>query len=666
MSSAAQCSVEHINTEGDILPNYTLSLVRGNSGSTEETIVSYVENIAYSTLESQGCVIGMVGPAISQEDPVSILSSLANRVTISHIHLSTSPLLQNRDVYANSYGIVGSQLDLTEAVISMVKHQNWENVVLFYDSDNKLYKQSIERFTKQLSGRIALRAIGQSRVHLDDTRRVVIVMAGAPLVCELLWDAIDKRVVYPVFQLIVVGLKYKQLSLYDECQVDKLQALLNGLLLVSFDFNIDTAISINNDSECIHVHGCFDQHWATSGDSNCDTISLVYDSILALALAVNETLGFYNTSPCGDERFNSLVSSNLAADKPFSGLSGSIKFDSTTGYNKRRVNIFQVSNRTVEVIGHFYKFNDSLSLFNNNNLINTTLGIQLESVRIEVASLFTLITLLQLFVISALQVLTIVHRKHKSIRASNSKLNHSVFIGCYIIIITLLLFLWPYKTLPVLEGRAQICLVFNLWLLPISISLIFAPLITHVWRLYRIFTHFDRPGCCLSNNALCGIVGLQVCVDLLIGTLSTVFAPAEVSLSRTGRVSPDGKVIVSPMCRQGSQELWLLVWVYKYTQVFALFVLSCFTNVKMNKNFSTSRFKIGSYLIIVLSTTLLPLYLFLWITDADIHADVVVMCILGNSFLLLCTLFILLPPVMEVLRKRNKTKINSFSSAVLL
>mgnify|MGYP001951274661 CR=1 FL=1 len=279
------------------------------------------------------------------------------------------------------------------------------------------------------------------------------------------------------------------------------------------------------------------------------------------------------------------------------------------------------------------------------------------------ASFFTLLTMIQLCIIITLHILTVVNRKHKSIRASNSKLSHFVFIGCYLIIATLMLFLWPYKTLPVLEGRAEVCVTFNYWLLPVSLTLIFGPLIAHVWRLYRIFTHFNRPGCCLSDNALYGIVVLMICLDLLIAILNTALSPTQVSYTYTGRVSPEGRVIESSMCSQS--PIIIVVWVYKYVQATTLLVFSCLTSkVKTGKDFSTGRFKIVTYSIIVLSAILLPLYISLWITNADIHGDVVVMCILTNGFLLLCTVFILLPPVAGALRTRKT--INRYSSAVFL
>lgn len=660
--SAAQYSIEVINNREDILPNHTLSLVRGASDSVDEAIVSYVENIAYSNVET-GCVVGIVGPV--DKDSVQVISSLNNQqqqhcgdrgIAIPHIHLSS--LLQDGGVYANSFGILGSQLHLIDAVISMVNNQNWDNILLLHEDDGS--ELVIERLTRQLTGRISTQTIRENHVFLEDTDEVMVVMvlARAPLVCEVLQKAMSQKIMYPAFQLVVMGLKYEQLALNSACQLDKLMVVLNQLILVTFNIDIGSGAGYH----CYH-YKCIQQQWKT-GKLNCDNCPLVYDSIWALALAINGTLGVYknnnnNNSSCWDDRFNSLVSSGLA-NINFKGISGSINFDEASGYNIRRVDILRVSinNTEPELIGYFY--NGSLSFFNGSNI---SFGRQLESVRIEVAFFLTLLTLIQFFVIFTLHVLMLVYRKHTSIRASSSKLSNIVFIGCYLLIATLMLFLWPYKTIPVWEGRGAICLSFTVWLFPVSLSLVFGPLIAHIWRLYRIFAHFNRPGCCLSDNALYGIVTMMILVDLLIGLANTVLTRVSVSFESTGRVSMEGNLIFAPKCNLG--PVWVLIWVHKYIQASILFVLSCLTsNVKMTQDFSTGRFKIGSYLIIVLSTTLLPLYLFLWISDADIHGDVVVFCILGNCFLLLCTAFILLPPVLAAVRTQKK--INSYSSAVLL
>ena len=228
-----------------------------------------------------------------------------------------------------------------------------------------------------------------------------------------------------------------------------------------------------------------------------------------------------------------------------------------------------------------------------------------------------------------------------------------------------MVFIWPFKTIAVPEGIAELCDIFQFWLLPICVTLIFAPLIAHIWRLYRIFTHFRNPGCCISNSALCLIIAVQIAVDLTIAILGTTLTPSFITRTNTGRISTEGKVIMSTMCNQNSPVWWILMWVYKFIQASTLLGLSRLTkNIKLNRNFTTSRFKFASYLMIVATSVLLPLYLILWITNADIHGDVVVMCILANCILLLCILFILLPPISEVFKAKKRA--NNYSSAVLL
>ena len=639
---AAVIAVKHINSRHDLLPGYNLSLIQGNSGClfTDRAIVSYVRNVVHTRRD---LVAGMVGPLC--EDSIGILSSLANRrrTSIPQIHLSILPKFHNRAMYANSFGILGSLSDLIDCVISLADKQNWLTLLL-YEDENTSFQKAIEQLDTH---RLTSERVMEGFVHLDALKsRVVIILAGRPLVCEILRAAVENKMVYPAFQWIIIGLEYEQLLLNDECFVGD---VLDKLLFVTF--NVDTAFKTG----C-----CYDEDLKQLWNTNNSQVSLVYDSIWALAFAFNLSLHANSTSD--NEYFTSLVTSNLA-EITFNGSSGLISFDSSTGYNKRRVDIHQISNEMMKLIGYFSS--GSLTLINDSELINTSGGIQLEGVRVEVAVLLTIVTFVQLLIIFILHILTTVYRKHTSIRASNPKLSHSIFIGCYVLVATLMVYLWPYKTIAVLETRAELCLSFNMWLLPIGVTLVFAPLIAHIWRLYRIFSHFNNPGCCISNSALLLIIAVQIAVDLIIAILGSTLAPTFITLTNTGTISTEGKVIKSAMCNQGTPLLWLLTWVYKFIQASTLLVLSCLTkNIKLNRNFTTSRFKFASYLVIVATSVLFPLFLILWITNADIHGDVVVISILTNCFLFLCTLFVLLPPVREVLIEKKRA--NNYSSAVLL
>ena len=651
LTRAALIAVNHINNRHDLLPGYKLSLIQGDSGCvfTDRAIVSYVQNVVYPR---EDLIAGMVGPLCS--DSVRILSSLVNRqeISIPQIHLSMLPTFHNRDMYANSFGILGSIIHLIDSVTSLVDTQNWCTLLL-YEDENKSFQEAIEQLDTSM---FTSERVREGFVHLDPLgSRVVIILAGGPLVCEILREAVKNKMVYPAFQWIVMGLEYEQLLLSDGCFVGD---VLDKLLFVTF--NVDTTFKTDTTDVCGGDEDL--KEIRKTHNNNFSHVSLVYDSICALAFAFNSSLPLHDNSTRDNEHLTSLVTSNLA-EITFNGLSGFISFDSSTGYNKRRVDINQISNETMKLIGYFSS--GSLTLINNSELINTSKGTQLVSVRVEVAVLLTLVTVVQLFIIITLHILTVVYRKHTSIRASNPKLSHCIFIGCYVLVTTLMVFIWPFKTIAVPEGIAELCDIFQFWLLPICVTLIFAPLIAHIWRLYRIFTHFRNPGCCISNSALCLIIAVQIAVDLTIAILGTTLTPSFITRTNTGRISTEGKVIMSTMCNQNSPVWWILMWVYKFIQASTLLGLSRLTkNIKLNRNFTTSRFKFASYLLIVATSVLLPLYLILWITNADIHGDVVVMCILANCILLLCILFILLPSIAEVFKAKKRA--NNYSSAVLL
>ena len=90
---------------------------------------------------------------------------------------------------------------------------------------------------------------------------------------------------------------------------------------------------------------------------------------------------------------------------------------------------------------------------------------------------------------------------------------------------------------------------------------------------------------------------------------------------------------------------------YKLLQMLALFALCLMTKKVRSKRFSTASLRAASCLSLSLTAALLPIYTILWLTNAEIHADFVVLCLLfsGNGFVFLA--FVLVPPVMPILTR---------------
>ena len=650
----AESTVNFINNETDLLAGYQLTLLQGNPVCTskKEIVISYLQ-LLYGVREEESTssgtpfskdIVGMIGPHCSNSQ-VQVLASLNNRAQISfpHIHLSMLPSLGDRVAYANSYGIIGSSLDLADTAVALIRAYSW-NVSILYQDKDLLFQKTFQHIFNKVRKHVQFASqVSSQYLPLEAVSGgMVVVLAKAPLVTLVLCEAYKKGMMYRDYQWMLLGAEYKELisSLQGEaeCYMKALEAIQKTTLLVSF------ATNCTGGDKFLQKHGIL----KNNTDKVCLTKqnpSFVFDSVWAFALALNKTLSneFCNSLP-------SCIRSQLAGVS-FSGLSGHISFNRETGFNKRTVNIYQLSNTTPNLVGNFH-----------NGTLRVSVGfhfprpsVEYAAIRIEVAILFTLITFILLSMIASVHILTVRYRHHPCIRASNYKLSHLVFIGCYATAATEFVFLWPLKVAALPDIQATTCLILNAWMFPVSLSLIFAPLIAHIWRLYRIYTHFTNPGCWISNTALGIIIAVLLGVDVLIGTLWSVLTPTYLVYIDKGAVNERGVQQVTTVCTQSYPFWYCLMFVYKFCQLSMLMALCLLTqNVGINRNFTTGRFKVASYLIILTAAILIPIYFLLYLTNAEIHADVAVMCILTNIFLLLCNTFILLPPVLWALKEKRQ------------
>ena len=647
----AESTVNYINNETDLLAGYQLTLLQGNPVCTskKETVISYLQ-LLYGVREEESTspgtpfskdIVGIIGPHCSNSQ-VQVLASLNNRAQISlpHIHLSMLPSLGDRVAYANSYGIIGSSLDLADTAVALIRAYSW-NVSILYQDKDLLFQKTFQHIFNKVRKHVQFASqVSSQYLPLEAVAGgMVVVLAKAPLVTMVLCEAYRKGVMYRDYRWMLLGAEYKELisSLQGEaeCYTKALEAIQKTTLLVSFATN------------CKGGDNFLRKHCALK-DKVCLTAQnpFVFDSVWAFALALNKTLS--------DESCNSLPSCirSQLAGVSFSGLSGHISFNRETGFSKRTVNIYQVFNGTTpNLVGNFH--NGTLKVFERFHFLQPR--VEYATIRIEVAILFTSITFVLLLVIVSVHILTVRYRHHPCIRASNYKLSHLVFIGCYATAATEFVFLWPLKVAALPDIQATTCLILNAWMFPVSLSLIFAPLIAHIWRLYRIYTHFTNPGCWISNAALGIIIAVLLGVDVLIGTLWSVLTPTYLVYIDKGAVNERGVQQVTTVCTQSYPFWYCLMFVYKFCQLFVLMALCLLTkNVGINRNFTTGRFKVASYLIILTAAILIPIYFLLYLTNAEIHADVAVMCILTNIFLLLCNTFILLPPVLWALKEKRQ------------
>ena len=144
------------------------------------------------------------------------------------------------------------------------------------------------------------------------------------------------------------------------------------------------------------------------------------------------------------------------------------------------------------LVGFTDRENISILINNPQIFINTNLTSKLVAVHPSVAALFLLVILTLFLAAFLLHILSMIKRKHPSIKAATPLLNHFIFFVCYIWTAASILYILIVKTLNYGDDRAyaNCCHAIWVWLIPIGMTLTIGTLFTKTWRIYKIFVHF--------------------------------------------------------------------------------------------------------------------------------------------------------------------------------
>ena len=686
---AAQLAVEHVNEDPNTLPGYRVELINVDGGCNifSKALINFVQHVRCGPP-----IAGIIGPGCS--DSTLAISSLLGRpeIALPNIHLATSPLLENRTNYPNTYGILSSSFTIIEATFSLIKHNKWEKVAILYDSTIfvHLSQQLRDTISRELqSGKIVFYSlVYDTYLPIDaitrSSARVIITLTSLAHAQKLLCIAHVRGMAFPRYQWVISGFDIREFlatnitfhysGTFYSCSNNLL--ILKDNLVVSY-----TLDSIDAEDHLVsgytyhnivqqYLHRVYNYNIASKTLSISPSIwaTITYDAVWALVLAINMSTIIVNAVPVnisclpfGTKMFTNEIKQNL--DKiQFAGASGFIDFNTTSGYTHRTVDIVHINNlMDVNLVG--FADGESISILTDDLriFINTTSTSKFQTVHPSAAVIFLLI-ILSLFLASlTLHIISTVKRKHPSIKASSPLLNHFVFFGCYTWTAAAIIYILFLKTLNYGDSStyANGCHAVWVWLIPIGMTLTVGTLIAKTWRIYRIFVHFRNPGRLLSNQVLITLVLIQLGFDIAFGTVWSAVSPMQVENIDRESVMEDNLVThtVERSCvfmTNGISYLslfWIIIlYSYKVLQILSLFTLSLLTRNVTNRKFTTFLLRRTSYLMFVLYVSLLPTFTVLWYKNAEIHTDFVIMCLLISSTVSVCLVFVLLPPAIPILK----------------
>ena len=688
---AALLAEEQINNRTDLLPCHKLELivVDGGCDIAATTAVNTTIGLFNGTR-----VVGMIGPSCSTSSIQAAHVMNQPEIELVQVHGGGSYLLENRTLFRNSIGILGSTRSFVDLSLALIDQKGWRRIAILYESNRVYYSSTRELFVERVERERKVRIVFDSPIYptfypLDGVRsslaRIVFVFTAPSHSLRIMCLAYHMGMIYPAYQWVLISRRLDDFvseiamlsnngeytmsygnKVYN-CSTDVvLNTSLNRMFFLSYNLtpvnHSETRfvnLSFNQFNklyqERVRAHNVSETYWAY----------YFYDAVWAWAIVLHRMTvsnsAIFDNHWYGNEMVANLTLKEFYADNfEFKGMSGPIKFNSSNGYNIRPSTLYQI-----------FDGEEAFMAFNNGTrivLINESLETIPDSFKtiLDIASssliaFFASLQFLWFFIIVALHVLTLLYRDSKSVKASSPKLAQFTFAGAYVLLLACMLFLFLHVREHSNVFSEQICHAVWVWLFPISFTLTIGTVALRTWRLYRIFIHYLNPGPFISNTALTTVLVVLLSVDVFIAVLWTATDPRK--LINMKQIIENGsalEIVLTRRCRSLRHEIvWVIItMLIKISLLVAVVLLSFLSRHIPNKSFATTTLQIFSYSFSLVFCMGFSLHFFVQYFSSIMNPDIrfAVLYITMNLIIFLYITFVFIPPLVPVIKSKFKTR----------
>ena len=648
-------------------------------------------------------VVGMIGPGCSTSSLQTAHSLNQPDIELVHIHGAGTHLLEDRQNYGNSIGILGSTRSFVHLSLALMRLSGWQKIAILFEIDRTFYRSSKELFVEELSRTTNTNIRYSSPIYasfypLDGIRsslaRIVFAFTAPVHSLKIMCLAHHMRMIYPAYQWVLISRRLddfiNEVALLSQtgnfsftynrqiynCSLDvMLNVSLNQTFLLSYQF---TPL---NQSEPRFVNLSFDQfiqlykervqisenasptYWAYN----------FYDAVWAWALVLHRMIdkhgGIFDNFNYGNKTLaNMTLEEFYAPEFEFKGMSGLISFNSSSGFYDRPSNLYQILNGE-EILVAYSNRTDIVPLNENLNLIPDSFATVETSVSVIFIALFETLQFVLLIVVVVLHVLTVIYRDTKSVKASSTKLSHFAFAGVYTFLLGLILFVFPELRDHTSADAVIQCHVIWAFIFPTAFTLSIGTVAVRTWRLYRIFTHYLNPGRFISNRALMIVLIVMVSIDVIYASIWTAVDMREiVTFERTVENGPALEFIINTRCRSPQYEIvWIgLIFCHKFSLLVVMVVLTLLTRRIPNKTFATTSLRVFSYTFSATFTIGLGLYYFFLYfgSNNNSHVRYSILYLTLNACLILYIVCVFIPPLAPIFLNKLRNRKIEFPKSI--
>lgn len=689
---AIRLAAEHINNDSTVLGKYELKLIETNGGCNfvNEAFHSFLQYAVYSDLQ----IVGMVGPGCSGSSLALAALTPNSDMAMIHIHGAEAVELEDVKKYPYSFGALGSARGVIDALITLMVDREWNNVTVYYDSSRVFHRSTFDAFVRtidsekeklnvNLSVSLAV-PVSEDSYRIESLKeipyKIVLLIASPKIARNTLCLAYHEKLIYPRNQWVLVEITF--IELYEDVEFDvhercyscsretMKEIALNGSILLNYRLRpLDGEANTRNGNGVSYneFHKTYMQKVAeyNSNEENPYTPiepsqwgGMFYDSVWAMAMGLNsadslQEFDLWNygkqrgDKPYGDRTVNqTLLLRKEVQDINFNGVSGLIRFNTSTQFTERPLDILQLINGQADLVAYYYTGNKAITHLSPRGIYsNNKFPSQAILFNPFATGFLILIIIIVLMVTVGFHCATLYYRHYQYIRASSPKLGQLAYIGCYVILLTSILLL-------INEGFDYGSNLYIIICHTIDVSasaaftLLFATVCARTWRLYRIFNHSWKPGKLLSGRVLFTWIILGTIIDIIINILwiaTDTFTIIRVENFEASRLL----VTVSRRCTSKYFIFWnCFSFAYKSLFVFGAFILAILSRKIRMQGYQTKSVLMLTYTIFLIAGLGMP-------TAIITKVDTTISPMVGSSvdlmmlitFVVLSITFLFAPPV---------------------
>ena len=685
---AGQLAVDYINKHPDILNGYTLQLLQGDDGCNiiPKASVALTENLFNRSKQ----VLGIVGPGCSASGLVvsRIISTDKRDISLLSLHLGGSPLFAERQAFPYSYSMLDFTDTVANAIIGLMKRNSWNSVIVLYDESQIFFTTLLEFFKQRLGTDTSIpiaSLIFENHIPFDEIRdsqkRIILLLVGSNLISRILCIAFRNGFEYPSYQwMFATSTVLEDFAPVDTtyegipvtCTRDELLNAAKQSIFFQYHFEPSNSTQPTHSGlshkQFTDTYECVIKYYNSMTNSSLQPsfwATVYFDAVWAMALAINNSIEELKAHDLELEqlrygRNHTDIFRKKLVELEFEGVSGMIKFNETTGFVNRGIDVMQLQEGDLKQ-KLYYNGTDFL-LVNaiplqaiEDNFDNFG---DISEVPVWVSVLFVVTALLLVIMLAGLQYVNIAYRKSPSVKASSLKILHLAYLGCYLTIASVM-----FESIATYlnSHRARKCELEQVSLLLIfcGMTLIFATVCVTTWRLYRIFVHFKNPGIFISDKALFVLVCLCLAVELPIILAWGLVDPVEPTLVRNFALK-----LTRIYCTNKHFIAWFIS-LLAYNAL--LLILSCYFALRCNKisqrDFKSNSILILAYLLTIELTIGISIYFLLPRTRNPLPE----FCVKNVTFLLYvvsCITFLFIPPILPLIKRDPKQRYKKQSSSL--